>query len=243
MIYDFTPSFVPKPRQSEKLIQKLNHHFSHTRSRFPSLLSHEKSEEKLSSKVVRTHLLQFHIDKSNPYFIERYHNDKYVRLLQGNPCKIMSQVFSLLMEIQEIIAMSYFNNQKSETWMLKFNESKVIVEIDAKEMWMELESKMSLVHLFHMLWPYHKPKISLNYVDHVNIKYWGQIISFTNVVNDLVVGYNTSSILIYDIIYDYTTHFSKTSCVDNVINTKPRFGRTYQQLDLRKKSKQEIYPK
>jgi len=43
MIYDFTPSFVPKPRQSGKLIQKLNHHFSHTRSRFPSLLSHEKS--------------------------------------------------------------------------------------------------------------------------------------------------------------------------------------------------------
>jgi len=73
------------------------------------------------------------------------------------------------MEIQEIIAMSYFNNRKSETWMLKFYESKVIVEIDAKEMWMELESEMSLVHLFHMLLPYHKPKISLNYVDHVNV--------------------------------------------------------------------------
>jgi len=59
----------------------------------------------------------------------------------------------------------------------------------------------------------------------------------------LVIEYNTSSILIYDIIYDYTTLFSKTSCVDNVINTKPRFRRIYQQLDLRKNNKQEIYPK
>ena len=59
----------------------------------------------------------------------------------------------------------------------------------------------------------------------------------------MVIEYNTSSILIYDIIYDYTTLFSKTSCVDNVINTKPRFRRIYQQLDLRKNNKQEIYPK
>ena len=173
MIYDFTPSFVPKPRQSGKLIQKLNHHFSHTRSRFPSLLSHEKSTRKLSSKAIRTHFSQFHIDKSNPHFIERYHNDKYVRLLQENPCKIMSQVFSSPMEIQEIIAMYYFNNRKSETWMLKFNGPKVIVEIDAKEMWMELELEMSVVHLFCMIWPYHRPNISLNCVDHVNVKYWG----------------------------------------------------------------------
>lgn len=84
----------------------------------------------------------------------------------------MSQVFSLPMEIPEIIVMSYFNNQKSKTWMLKFNGRKVIIEINAKEMWMELELEMSLVHLFRMLWPYHRPKISLNCVDHVNIKYW-----------------------------------------------------------------------
>jgi len=42
MIYDFTSSFFPKPRQLEILIQKLNHHFSHTRSRFSSILSHEE---------------------------------------------------------------------------------------------------------------------------------------------------------------------------------------------------------
>jgi len=57
--------------------------------------------------------------------------------------------------------------------MLKFYGPKVIVEIHAKETWMELESEMSLVHSFHMLWPYHRPKISLNCVDHVNVKYWG----------------------------------------------------------------------
>ena len=59
--------------------------------------------QKLSHKVVQTHLPQFHIDTSNPHFVERYHDDKYVKLLQRNPCKVMSQVFSLPKEIQEII--------------------------------------------------------------------------------------------------------------------------------------------
>lgn len=51
----------------------------------------------------------------------------------------MSQVFSLPMEIQEKIAMSYYNNQNSEAWVLKHNGYKVTIEIYAKEMWMELE--------------------------------------------------------------------------------------------------------
>ena len=60
----------------------------------------------------------------------------------------MSQVFSLPMEIQEKIAMSYYNNQNSEAWVLKHNGYEVTIEIDIKEMWMELKSKMSLIHLF-----------------------------------------------------------------------------------------------
>lgn len=36
MIYDFTTSFVSTPWWSKKLIQKINHHFSHMKSRFCS---------------------------------------------------------------------------------------------------------------------------------------------------------------------------------------------------------------
>ena len=136
MIYDFTPSFVPKLRQSEKLIQKLNHHFSHMRSIFSTSFSHESSTQRSPFKIVQTHLLQFDIDKSNPHFIERYHDDKYVKLLWRNPCKLMSQVFSLPMEIQEITTMTYFNDKKLEALMLKFNGFIPIIEIDAQEMWM-----------------------------------------------------------------------------------------------------------
>ena len=136
------------------------------------------------------------------------------------------------MEIQEIIAMFYYNDQNSEVQRLKINGYKAIVEINAKEMWMELKFEISLIHLFCIHWPYQRPKISLDCVDHVNIKNWGRIMSFIDVVNDLVIEYNTSTILTYDIIYDYTTHFSKMSCVDNAINTKSKFERTYQQLDI-----------
>jgi len=145
------------------------------KSRFCSSSSYESSTQKLPFKVVQNHPPQFHIDKSNPYFIERYHDDKYVKLLQRNPCKVMSQVFSLPMKIQKIIAMSYFNDRNSEAWTLRLNGYKVTIEINAKEMWMESELEMSLIHLLRVHWPYQRPKISLNYVDHVNIKYWERI--------------------------------------------------------------------
>lgn len=149
----------------------------------------------------------------------------------------MSQVFSLPIEIQEIIAIPYYNDLKFEVWMLKFNGSKVTIEIEAKEMCMELKSEMSLIHLFHVHWLYQRPKFLLNYVDHVNIRHWGWIILLTDVVDDLVIEYNTFIIMNHDIIYDYISLFSKTCCVDNVINTKLIFERMLQQLDLQKKIK------
>ena len=51
----------------------------------------------------------------------------------------MSQVFSLPIEIQNKIAMSYYNDQNFEAWVLRLNWYKVTIEIDIKEMWMELE--------------------------------------------------------------------------------------------------------
>lgn len=101
---------------------------------------------------------------------------------------------------------------------------------------------MILNHLFRIRWPYQRPKISLNCVDHVNIKYWGWIISLIDVVNDSVIQYNTSKIPNHDIIYDYTSIFSKTCCIDNAINTKLRFKRTLKWLNLWNKIKHEFYP-
>ena len=130
----------------------------------------------------------------------------------------MSQVFSLPKKIQEIIAISYYNNWKFEAWILKIDVYKAIIEINTKEMWMESELEMSLVHLFWIHWPYHKPKISPNCVDHVNIKYLGRIISFIEVGDDSVIQYNTSIVLDHDIVYDYTSLFNKTCSIDNPIN-------------------------
>ena len=52
----------------------------------------------------------------------------------------MSQIFLLPMEIQEIIAISYYNDRNSEAWTLKINGYKATIKINAKEIWMELES-------------------------------------------------------------------------------------------------------
>ena len=118
------------------------------KSRFCSSLSCKSSKQKLPLKISQTHLSQLQIDKSNPHFVEQYCDDKYVKILQRNPCKVMSQVFSLPKEIQEIIAISYYNDQNFEAWTLKIDGYKATIEINAKEMWMELELEMSLIHLF-----------------------------------------------------------------------------------------------
>lgn len=44
----------------------------------------------------------------------------------------------------------------------------------------------------------------------------------------------------HDIMYDYTLLFSKTCSIDNPINTKPRFQKTFQRLDARKKLEREV---
>ena len=50
----------------------------------------------------------------------------------------MFQVFSLPMEIQEIIAISYYNDRNSKAWTLRLDEYKATIKINAKEMWMQL---------------------------------------------------------------------------------------------------------
>lgn len=95
-------------------------------------------------------------------------------------------------------------------------------------MWMKLEYEMSLIYLFHIHLPYQRSKILSNYVDHVNIKYWERIISFTNVFNDLVIKYNTSTIMNNDIIYHYTSFFIETCCADNILNVRPKLENTVQ---------------
>ena len=49
----------------------------------------------------------------------------------------MSQVFSLPQEIQEIIAMSYYNNQNSKAWTLKIDGYKATIKINTKKILMK----------------------------------------------------------------------------------------------------------
>lgn len=84
---------------------------------------------------------------------------------------------------------------------------------------------------------YEKPKILLNYVEHTSIKYLERFISLTNVVSELIIKYNTFTVINDKIIYDYSSFFSKTCCMDNIFNMKPRLEKTLQQLKLQRKNK------
>jgi len=68
----------------------------------------------------------------------------------------------------------------------------------------------------------------------MNLRCYGRSFSITGVINDLVLEYNTHSILHNEIIYDYSSLFSKTCYVNNPTNVKPRFQRNFECFNQRK---------
>lgn len=114
------------------------------------------------------------------------------------------------------------------------NNIKVTIELQAKDIWMKTESLTNWIHLFCLRWPYERPRILLNYVDHMTLQCCGRLISITEVINDLVLDNNTYLILHNKIIYDYSSLFSKNYYVNNTINVKPRFQMTLECFNQRK---------
>jgi len=119
--------------------------------------------------------------------------------------------------------MNFYEQQRMNAWYFKINGLQATIKIEAKDMWMEVESLTNWIHLFRSHWPYKKSKILLNCVDHLTLRYYGRPISLTKVIDDLVLEYNTHSILHSKIVYDYSSLFSKNYYANNLINVKQRF--------------------
>lgn len=93
-------------------------------------------------------MTQIQFDYANLDFIERYKGDVYMILLQKKPSMLISHFICLPKEIQEIIAMKYYENQTSNVWSFKINDLKALIEVEVQEMWMEHEFEMGLLHIF-----------------------------------------------------------------------------------------------
>ena len=133
----------------------------------------------------------------------------------------MAHFLNLVREMQLVIAMKYFKNHISNVWKLKINVSKVAIKVKAQEIWMEQESNISLLQQFHLCWPCEKPKILIDYIEDVHIKFMGCSFTFTLVVSDQVFSYLIPSFIKNKIIYNYRSLFSNNYCVNNLLNAKP----------------------
>ena len=71
-------------------------------------------------------------------------------LLQKHPSTLISHFLALPREMQKMRAMKYYENRTSNSWIIKMNDLKVIIEVEAQEIWMEQESKISSLHLFQL---------------------------------------------------------------------------------------------
>jgi len=81
LIYEFSPTFVPKPRKLRKIKQNINQHFSHLKSRLPYPPSCNIQRKYSTFKQLRYMHTQFQFDYANPDFMDRYRGDDYTILL------------------------------------------------------------------------------------------------------------------------------------------------------------------
>lgn len=69
--------------------------------------------------------------------MDRYRWDDYTMLLWKHPSTLISHFLPLLKDIQQVIAMKYYENHTLNACKLRINGLKVAIEIKAQEMWME----------------------------------------------------------------------------------------------------------
>lgn len=50
---------------------------------------------------------------------------------------VMANFLALPKDIQKVISMKYYENRISNAWIFKINDSKVVIEVEAQEIWME----------------------------------------------------------------------------------------------------------
>jgi len=88
---------------------------------------------------------------------------------------------------------------------------------------MEKESEMSSLQWFHIHWSYDKYKIMIDYVKDIHIKYMGYYFILTSVVPDQVFSYIMSFFSKDEIVYNYSSLFSNSYCMNNPLNVKVKF--------------------
>jgi len=82
---------------------------------------------------------------------------------------------------------------------------------------MEQDSKMVLVHIFRIHWPYNKPKILLNYVNHVTFRFIEYTISQIEVIHEDTMNYLLSSLANDELILDYSSLFRKKHTIQTIL--------------------------
>jgi len=102
---------------------------------------------------------------------------------------------------------------------------------------MEQEYEMSLIQLFHMHWPYDKPKFMIDYVEDVHIKFIGYPLILTAVISYHALSYFAPYFLKDEVVYAYSLLFSNSCCLNNPLNVKTWFEWINQRLKERKQIK------
>ena len=158
-----------------------------------------------------------------PGFESRYDRDLLMKVMHNFPTSLYSKIFSMPIEIQQKIALTFYNIRESYGWDVKVNGYQVTVYINAFELWCSPNSEYDLMTYFYLLWPIEKPKIIVDCTHIMNFKYREQIISITQTVTSKHLDYCVPEIYHNQVILDFSFLFSSTHCTFNSDVVRTRF--------------------
>lgn len=150
-----------------------------------------------------------------PGFKSSCDKDLFMKVIHNFSTPLYSNIFSMPVEIQQKMALTFYNTCQSYDWDVKVNRYKAIICIRAFELWCSLNSKFDLMIYFYLLWPIEKLKIIIDYTHNMTFKYQEQVISITQIIKSEHLDYCVLKIYHNQVVLDYNFLFNSTNCASN----------------------------
>jgi len=236
VIYDFSNTFVAFPPRTSQRHYRQTHRFHrmqlrHTiwERRLKKKRAYHIAELKTINQIkIRNEIIKKLLQNNGSHLSEfesRYDKDFFMKIMRNSPTLLYSKIFSMPIEIQQKIALTFYNTRESYGWDVKINGYQVTVYINAFELWYSPNSEYDLMTYFCLLWPIKKPKIIVDCTHNMTFKYHEQITAITQTITSEHLDYCVPEICHNQVILDFSFLFSSTHCAFTSDAIRIRFER------------------
>jgi len=144
-----------------------------------------------------------------------------MRVIHNFPTPFNPNIFSMPIEIQQKIALTFYDKRQSYCWDVKVNRYKATIYIRVLELSCSPNLEFNLMIYFCLLWPMDKPKLIVDCNQNMTFKYQEQVISTTQIIKSEHLDYCILKIYHNQVVLDYSFFFNSMNCIFNPKEVEP----------------------